>query len=424
MNGVAIHAEHLGKRYRLGGQSASYKTVRESLMNAISDTARRLGRDRPQQSVIWALDDVSFDLKHGEAVGVIGRNGAGKSTLLKILSRITRPTRGRAEINGRVGSLLEVGTGFHGELTGRENIFLNGAILGMRRAEIIRKFDEIAEFSGVEKFLDTPIKFYSSGMYVRLAFAVAAYLEPDILLVDEVLAVGDIEFQKKCLRKMSDLSTQQGRTVLLVSHQMPMIQRLASRCILLDRGMIADQGSPEDVIGHYLNSGDLTSTEWLSAEHAVEMKSAPYFRLQRFALVNEQGSPLPRSIDVQAPVYAQIEGEVEVPDTRLNIGFNLMDSLGNQLMMSYDTDQAEDLWPDLSKGKIKLRARLDFSMFNEGEYKMEFICGLHTLRMFYAQGDSDIALTFEIPGNYHVSPYWVKRRDTLLSPLLVWKPVA
>jgi lipopolysaccharide transport system ATP-binding protein len=294
----------------------------------------------------------------------------------------------------------------------------------MRRAEITRKFDQIAEFSGVEKFLDTPIKFYSSGMYVRLAFAVAAYLEPDILLVDEVLAVGDIEFQKKCLRKMSDLSTQQGRTVLLVSHQMPMIQRLASRCILLDRGMIADQGSPEDVIAHYLNSGDSTSTEWLLAEHAIEMKSAPYFSLRRFALVDEHGGPLPRSIDVRAPVYAQIEGEVEVPDTRLNIGFNLMDSLGNQLMMSYDTDQSEELWPDLSKGQIKLRARLDFSMFNEGEYKMEFICGLHTLRMFYAQGDSDIALTFEIPGNYHVSPYWVKRRDTLLSPLLVWKSVA
>lgn len=421
MGDIAIRAEHLGKKYRLGGQAASYKTIRESLMNTITGAARFLGRENPAQPLIWALDDVSFELRHGEAVGVIGRNGAGKSTLLKILSRITRPTRGRAEISGRVGSLLEVGTGFHGELTGRENIFLNGAILGMPRAEIVRKFDEIADFSGVEKFLDTPIKFYSSGMYVRLAFAVAAYLEPDILLVDEVLAVGDIEFQKKCLRKMSDLSTEQGRTVLLVSHQMPMIQRLASRCILLDQGRIADEGAPEQVISHYLNSGGPTSTEWLAAAHPDEMKAAPYFQLHRFALVNGDGQALPRSIDVSRPVYAQIEGEVQMPDSRLNIGFNLMDSVGNQLMMSYDTDQPEEKWPDLSRGTVKLRARLDFSMLNEGEYKMEFICGLHTIKMLYAQGDSDVALTFEIPGNYHVSPYWVKRRDTLLSPLLEWK---
>jgi lipopolysaccharide transport system ATP-binding protein len=423
MNGIAIRAEHLSKKYHIGGQQAGYKTARESLMNLLSGSAGFLRRERLEQEIIWALDDVSFELRHGEAVGVIGRNGAGKSTLLKILSRITKPTMGRAEIFGRVGSLLEVGTGFHGELTGRENIFLSGAILGMHRAEIARKFDEIVSFAGVEKFLDTPIKFYSSGMYVRLAFAVAAYLEPDILLVDEVLAVGDIEFQKKCLRKMADLSAGQGRTVLLVSHQMPMIQRLATRCILLDRGRVSEEGTPETVITHYLNTGDETSTEWLFAEHDTEMKSAPSFILRRFALVDEQGRMLPRSIDVSSPAYVLIEGDVKQPDMRLNVGFNVVDGLGNPLMMSYHTDQPEASWPDLSTGKLKLMAQVDFSLFNEGEYKMEFICGLHTIKMFYAQGDSDIALTFEIPGNYHVSPYWVKRRDTLLSPLLEWKTV-
>lgn len=424
MNDVAIRVEHLGKQYRLGGQLAGYKTARESLMNALAGSTRWLHGEHRAQPTIWAIDDMSFELKHGEAVGIIGRNGAGKSTLLKILSRITRPTSGRVELFGRVGSLLEVGTGFHGELTGRENIFLNGAILGMRHREIARKFDEIVDFSGVEQFLDTAVKFYSSGMYVRLAFAVAAHLEPDILLVDEVLSVGDIEFQKKCLRKMSDISTEQGRTVLLVSHQMPMIQRLAAKCILLDRGRVLETGSPEEVITRYLTTDQASSTEWLSADHDGSMKSAPYFYLRRFALVDEHGTALPRTLNPANPLYVLIEGDVGRTDSRLNIGFNLLDAVGNPLMMSYQTDQPEDLWPDLAVGKLKLRARLDLGLLNEGEYKIEFISGLHTIQMFYAQGDSEIALSFEIPANYRVSPYWIKRRDTILSPLLKWESIA
>lgn len=423
MNDVAIRVEHLSKSYRLGGQLTSYKTARESLMNALTGSRRWLKRERADRPTIWALDDVSFELKHGEAVGIIGRNGAGKSTLLKILSRITRPTRGRVDLWGRVGSLLEVGTGFHGELTGRENIFLNGAILGMRREEISRKFDEIVDFAGIEKFLDTAVKFYSSGMYVRLAFAVAAYLEPDILLVDEVLSVGDIEFQKKCLRKMSDISTEQGRTVLLVSHQMPMVQRLAARCILLDAGHIVEMGTPEDVITKYLATDQSSSTEWLASEHVGSMQSAPYFYLRRFALVDENGSSLPRTLNPANPIYVFIEGDVGRPDTRLNIGFNLLDGFGNPLMMSFQTDQPEDLWPELGSGTIRIRARVDFSLLNEGEYKMEFISGLHTIQMFHAQGDSEIALAFEIPGNYRVSPYWIRRRETILSPLLRWESI-
>jgi lipopolysaccharide transport system ATP-binding protein len=253
MSDIAIRVEHLGKQYRLGGQQVRYATFREALVNAANAPLRWLNGNRSSKNnTFWALDDVSFEVKHGEAVGIIGRNGAGKSTLLKVLSRITSPTRGRVDIYGRVGSLLEVGTGFHPELTGRENIYLNGAILGMSRKEIDSKFDEIVAFAEIERFLDTPVKFYSSGMYVRLAFAVAAHLEPEILVVDEVLAVGDAEFQKKCLGKMGDVA-HEGRTVLFVSHNMAAISSLCKSGILLDLGQMINQGDIKRVVSEYLN---------------------------------------------------------------------------------------------------------------------------------------------------------------------------
>ena len=255
---IAIKCEGICKQYRIG-ERKSYKALRDVITDAIKSPFRRL-RQAPNGSesngngkpTVWALQDVSFEVKQGEVLGIIGRNGAGKSTLLKILSRITEPTRGYAEINGRVGSLLEVGTGFHPELTGRENIFLNGAILSMKKAEIARKFDEIVAFAEVEKFIDTPVKRYSSGMYVRLAFAVAAHMETEILLVDEVLAVGDAHFQKKCLGKMGDVA-KHGRTVLFVSHTMPSIQRLCSRCVLLKHGQLAFDGEVDQVIEDYVS---------------------------------------------------------------------------------------------------------------------------------------------------------------------------
>jgi len=246
-NDIAIRVESLGKMFRIGGSRERYKTFRDTLAGLFKKTARcKKAKDEP----FWALKDVSFEIKRGEVVGVIGRNGAGKSTLLKILSRITEPTEGYAEIHGRVGSLLEVGTGFHPELTGRENVFLNGAILGMRRAEIEAKFDEIVAFAEVEKFIDTPVKHYSSGMYLRLAFAVAANLETEILLVDEVLAVGDAAFQKKCLGKMEDVA-EQGRTVLFVSHNMGAVSNLCTQGILIQQGTIAFEGSAEEAVQQY-----------------------------------------------------------------------------------------------------------------------------------------------------------------------------
>ncbi|HEY6660257.1 MAG TPA: ABC transporter ATP-binding protein [Pyrinomonadaceae bacterium] len=250
MTEVAIRCELLSKRYALG-QRERYRALRDVIAETASNPFRRFRKDKADS--IWALNDVSFEVREGEAVGIIGRNGAGKSTLLKILSRITKPTRGQVRIRGRVGSLLEVGTGFHPELTGRENIFLNGAIIGMRKSEIVRKFDDIVAFSEVEKFLDTPVKRYSSGMYMRLAFAVAAHLETEILVIDEVLAVGDVAFQRKCLGKMGDLS-HSGRTVLFVSHNMQAVRSLCSHAIWLDQGQVKASGTSANVIDQYLDA--------------------------------------------------------------------------------------------------------------------------------------------------------------------------
>ncbi len=251
MNDCAIEVRGLSKLYRIGGEQKLYSTLRESVTGAITSRFRRNGNGAKSNARrFWALKDVNFQVRRGEVVGIIGRNGAGKSTLLKILSRITDPTEGEIEIDGRVGSLLEVGTGFHPELTGRENVFLNGAILGMKRREIAAKFDEIVAFAETEKFLDTPVKFYSSGMYMRLAFAVAAHLEPEILIVDEVLAVGDASFQKKCLGKMGD-AARAGRTVLFVSHNMAAVKLLCRKAILLNAGVIASSGNVADVIEDY-----------------------------------------------------------------------------------------------------------------------------------------------------------------------------
>jgi lipopolysaccharide transport system ATP-binding protein len=260
MSHPAISVHGLGKQFQLTGRAGGYRTLRESMVDAVRKPLRAVRsvgqteRASREGEIFWALRDISFDVAPGEVMGVVGHNGAGKSTLLKVLSRITEPSVGYADVRGRIGSLLEVGTGFHPELSGRENVYLNGAILGMRRAEIDRKFDEIVDFAEVERFIDTPVKHYSSGMYLRLAFAVAAHLEPEVLVVDEVLAVGDAAFQKKCLGKMGEVASQ-GRTILFVSHNMNAVQRLCSRCILLERGQMKACGPTPEIVRQYLTSG-------------------------------------------------------------------------------------------------------------------------------------------------------------------------
>jgi lipopolysaccharide transport system ATP-binding protein len=292
----AISIEDLSKRYTVDHevkQRGGYRTLRESLVDLAAAPLRRLrGQRSSTREDFWALKDVSFEVQPGEVVGIIGRNGAGKSTLLKVLSQITKPTTGRVTLNGRVGSLLEVGTGFHPELTGRENIYLNGSILGMGRAEIERKFDEIVDFSGVERFLDTPVKRYSSGMYVRLAFSVAAHLEPEILIIDEVLAVGDAAFQQRCVEKMQSVA-QSGRTVFLVSHNLGVVKTLCTHAVALDMGRLADSGEPQAVIKRYLDGStqQVLTNAWLDLS-ASRRDGDGAVRLSSLLVTSESGMPL------------------------------------------------------------------------------------------------------------------------------------
>lgn len=348
MSEVVIRVKGLGKRYRIG-KLQKYKTFRDVLADAIRSPVRealavaRGGRSewraRRNDEYLWALKDVSFEVKQGEVVGIIGRNGAGKSTLLKILSRITEPTVGRARIRGRVGSLLEVGTGFHPELTGRENIYLNGAILGMRRAEIKRNFDEIVAFSGIEKFIDTPVKHYSSGMYVRLAFAVAIHLETEILIVDEVLAVGDAAFQKKSLAKMGGVA-KTGRTVLFVSHNMAAINMLCSRSILLDDGCIGADGDVAQIVYQYLTSVKDSSSQviWPNPETAPGNHKV---RLRAVRIVS--AGQVKNEVDIDKEVSVEVEFWNLMPDSHLFTNIFLLDGMGGIVLESANTPGANRL---------------------------------------------------------------------------------
>ncbi|MEX1245580.1 MAG: polysaccharide ABC transporter ATP-binding protein [Thermoanaerobaculia bacterium] len=338
---AAILVDGLGKQYRIGEKRARYKSFRDVIARAAMGPVRAAralaGRApaRTDRETIWALRNVSFRIGHGEVVGIIGRNGAGKSTLLKILSRITEPTTGRAEMRGRIGSLLEVGTGFHQELTGGENIYLNGAILGMRRREIERKFDEIVTFAGVERFVDTQVKHYSSGMYLRLAFSVAAHLDPEILLVDEVLAVGDAAFQRKCLEKMEDVG-RRGRTVLFVSHNMPAIARLCGRTILLDEGGVVLDGPSHLVVGRYLSSdvGTTAEREWR------EPGKAPASRAARLRAVRVRGAEgeVTDTADIRKPVGIEMEFDVLEPGWVMSSSYDFFNEEGLLLFGSIETD--------------------------------------------------------------------------------------
>ena len=334
-----IKVENLGKQYRIGTREAAYGTLREAIVDLARAPVRRW-RNRNGNAAnhtIWALKDVSFEVKPGEVVGIIGRNGAGKSTLLKVLSRITEPTTGVVELYGRVASLLEVGTGFHPELTGRENVHLNGAILGMKKAEIKRKFDEIVAFCEIEKFIDTPVKRYSSGMYLRLAFAVAAHLESEVLLVDEVLAVGDASFQRKCLDKMEGAG-RQGRTVLFVSHNMPAITRLCQRTILVDKGQVQYDGSSHQAATIYLASGLGTTAvrEWHNLHQAP---GNDIVRLCAVRLRTEDGT-IADAVDIRRPLGLEIEFEVLRDGYVLVPNFHLVNDEGVSVFVTMDQDPA------------------------------------------------------------------------------------
>ena len=388
MSDAIIRVEKLGKRYRIGAQRATYDSLRESVYGMARSAWRRarglLSGAAPGAGTeqFWALKDISFEVRRGEVVGVIGRNGAGKSTLLKILSRITEPTEGRARLFGRVRSLLEVGTGFHPELTGRENIYLSGAILGMRKAEIDRKFDEIAAFAEVEQFLDTPVKRYSSGMYVRLGFAVAAHLEPEILLIDEVLAVGDMAFQKKCLGKMDEVA-RGGRTVLFVSHNMAAVRSLCGRAILLEKGKLAHEGTAEDCVEHYLGqalkraaSGELSEfrRDRLSPESPAS-----------FARVSVNGIDVPAE---QVPMLSsgddiqfELELDVRQPISNAMLAVILSRVQGERVAVVFSGDKEVSI--DLRPPKSVWRCRLRALPLSPGDYKIDLGVNSSTLSKAY-----------------------------------------
>jgi len=421
MGGIAIRVEGLSKQYHIGRKQKKYKTLREALADGFMAPLRRAGKLLRGQATgaaeldetIWALKDVSFEVEQGEVVGIIGRNGAGKSTLLKVLSRITEPTEGYAEIRGRVGSLLEVGTGFHQELTGRENIYLNGAILGMKRSEIDRKFDEIVAFSEVEKFIDTPVKHYSSGMYLRLAFAVAAHLEPEVLLIDEVLAVGDAAFQKKCIGKMGSVA-KEGRTVLFVSHNMGAITQLCERALWLDDGhlkLTGLSGLSTDVVASYLSSGTEGHATWKPSSAPPDNVEV---QLQSARLLSAEDRPT-TIVDFDSQFKVEIGYEVINPVRNLSIVYRLVDSMGNIVFESMDTDSTDWNGRVRERGQHLSVCKIPGGLLKPGRYQLSILSFIDRVKIIeYREG----VLAFDVSEvGYRLTP----SRLGVITPVLEWE---
>lgn len=418
MSDIAIRVNNVGKYYRINTQSDYYPTLRDSIVEMVKWPVRVLKYGIPtSHEIIWALRNVSFEVKTGEVLGVIGRNGAGKSTLLKILSRVTEPSEGVAEIHGRVGSLLEVGTGFHPELTGRENIFLNGAILGMKRAEIQRKFDEIVDFSGVEKFIDTPVKRYSSGMYLRLAFAVAAHMEPEILVVDEVLAVGDAEFQRKCLGKMSDVASE-GRTVLFVSHNMSAILRLTRETIILDGGKMLMRAPSNEAVDYYLSSGLAMEGERRWRKEEVPPEAAP-FRPLAMRIRNAQGQ-IAESVRSVEPLTVELEYQLDNPINGLRVGIYLMNTHGEVIFTSFDTDDPiqYEQYSVRQAGRYVSRCVIPGDLLNEGRYMLGMNASVYRLKRYF---QDEHAMSFNVDATGAPGKQWLENRQGFLRPRLNWE---
>ena len=423
MSNIVISVENISKQYRLGKVGTG--TISHDLnrwwhtVRGKEDPYLKIGseNDRTKKndsSYVWALRDINFDVKHGDVLGIIGRNGAGKSTLLKILSRTTTPTTGSIKIKGRVASLLEVGTGFHPELTGRENIFLNGAIMGMTRNDITRKFDEIVSFAGVEKYIDTPVKRYSSGMYVRLAFGVAAHLEPEILIVDEVLAVGDAEFQKKALGKMKDVSKGEGRTVLFVSHNMNSIQELCTTAIAMGNGRVVDGGDVETVVANYNKNSIRLQHEWFNSGNAF---ANPYFQPARFAIVNQEGVP-GNLFRKDQKIGILIEGNSGMQDPGLSVGFAVFNTAGTLFFWALNTDQEVERWQKVQPGNNSFIGWIPEHILNEGDYSVELISAIHFKEWLIEPGANSPAIQFSVQGGLSNSPHWVQKRPGLIAPVI------
>jgi len=424
-NDIAIKVENISKRYRIGLKEKVHDTFGGAIIDLLKsplknykkyhslykfdETGSDSGNDFESPDIIWALRDVSFEVNREEVIGVIGKNGSGKSTLLKILSRITDPTSGRAEIRGGVSSLLEVGTGFNHELTGRENVYLNGAILGMRKNEIEQKFDEIIDFSGVGKFVDTPVKRYSSGMLVRLAFAVAAHLEPEILIVDEVLAVGDADFQKKCLGKMGDLA-KSGRTVLLVSHNMGAITNLCGRALWLENGKLKLDGYSSDVVKAYLHSGANSGGVWSSSSTGPDDMEAK-IKSVRILSEDNQVSSL---VDVGKPFKIEISYDVFEPIRDLSVTYHLFNSEGTLVFESMDTDMLKWRGKTREPGRYLATCNVSKHLLMPGSYNLSVHSFIEYVKIIERQ---EGVLTFDVSEiGYSLNP----GRAGVVCPAFEW----
>jgi lipopolysaccharide transport system ATP-binding protein len=422
MNDIAIRVEDLGKRYRIGTAPERYKTLRDTIAAGVNAPIQRLRRGRAVTSTsaeagsIWALRDISFEVQQGKVLGIVGRNGAGKSTLLKILSRVTEPTEGSAEIHGRVGSLLEVGTGFHPELTGRENIYLNGAILGMKRLEIERKFDEIVAFSEVEQFIDTPVKRYSSGMYLRLAFAVAAHLEPEILVVDEVLAVGDAEFQRKCMGKMTDVA-QAGRTVLFVSHNMSAVLRLTEETMVLENGHLIYSAPTPQAVDYYMAAGFSGSGERIWSSTEILPEAAPFTPIA--LRLRDKNSRVVDTLRSTEPFTVEIEYRLDQSVTGLRVGIYLLTMRGEYVFTSFDLDdplQFEQQGVRLT-GHYTSRCTIPANTLNEGRYILAVNASSFRIKRYFWD---DRALAFTVDATGAPGKHWPEPRMGSVRPALEW----
>ncbi len=414
---IAIKVEGISKRYKIGTAPGKFRygMLRDQIA-AIPSKLFRRAEEKVGVNFIWALKDVSFDLEEGRVLGIIGRNGAGKSTLLKVLSRVTEPTMGMVTVRGRVGSLLEVGTGFHPELTGRENIYLNGAILGMKRNEIEAKFDEIVDFSEVEQFIDTPVKRYSSGMYLRLAFAVAAHLEPEILVVDEVLAVGDAEFQRKCLGKMNDVAAQ-GRTVLFVSHNMSAILRLTQEALVMQKGRLLLRAPTNEAVDFYLASGQSQAGERSWDADEIPAAAAP-FRPLSLKLFDPRGAvaDIVRSTE---PLTVKIEYQLTAPITGLRVGIYLNTIRGEYVFTSFDVDEPAlyEKYSVRQPGFYTSSCTIPGDLLNEGRYILGVNASSFGVKRYFMDEN---ALGFSVDPSAAPGMQWAEQRQGPLRPRLNW----
>jgi lipopolysaccharide transport system ATP-binding protein len=417
MSDLRIRAERLSKRFVIGAARHRHDSLRDLMTAGLNSVFRRGGKKESTQSTIWALRDASFEVRQGEAIGLIGRNGAGKSTLLKTLARISEPTSGRAEIYGRVGSLLEVGTGFDRELTGRENVYLNGAILGMKKVEIDRKFDEIVAFSEVERFIDTPVKHYSSGMYVRLAFAVAAHLEPEILFVDEVLAVGDAAFQKKCLGKMNGV-VKQGRTVLFVSHNMIAVNTLCSRAIWLAGGTVVQDGPARQIIARYLaESGNGTGAPMEEWKKLSDAPGNDIVRLHAVRVRAQEGYPS-SPLTMDTPILIEVEYWNLIPESHLHITLHLYTEEG---LVAFATGSLTDpVWSQkpMPSGLFRSVCCIPAGLLNSGRHRFVVLAVKDKSSVIYSH---ESAVSFDIADMRERQGAWFGKEPGVVQPILEWR---